>query len=252
MLETSSATAGDISGTELNVGARPEADRCCCAAALPASGAGSDRRPLELSFVSRAAKPRYFQADRGPCRLLRWSRWDWHHPSLQAPALEQETRYSHVSDGVRLAYAKVGTGPPLAPTAHRPAHLEHDLNHLFPSLAVGLARDSTLTCYDARGTLIRLGRLLNFVGMPGSADLKWWSMRSWGRRFPLSRNVARMRGRASCSRCGYPQRCPHPLGWRVCGSRSSQVTERDDADRERTAAMVTLDEMKVGRGESDL
>jgi class 3 adenylate cyclase/pimeloyl-ACP methyl ester carboxylesterase len=60
--------------------------------------------------------------------------------------------YCRAPDGVRLAYATVGGGPPLVKTANWMNHVELDwenpgLNHLF----VALARDFTLLRYDARG-----------------------------------------------------------------------------------------------------
>ena len=40
--------------------------------------------------------------------------------------LRQEVRYCSAPDGVRLAYAKVGSGPPLLRSAHWLGHLEYD------------------------------------------------------------------------------------------------------------------------------
>jgi class 3 adenylate cyclase/pimeloyl-ACP methyl ester carboxylesterase len=60
--------------------------------------------------------------------------------------------YCRASDGVRLAYAIAGVGPPLVKTANWMNHVEYDwessiLRHLF----IDLARDFTLVRYDARG-----------------------------------------------------------------------------------------------------
>jgi pimeloyl-ACP methyl ester carboxylesterase len=60
--------------------------------------------------------------------------------------------YCRASDGVRLAYAIAGRGPPLVKTANWMNHVEYDwessiLRHLFTALA----RDFTLIRYDARG-----------------------------------------------------------------------------------------------------
>jgi pimeloyl-ACP methyl ester carboxylesterase len=65
---------------------------------------------------------------------------------------KQETRYCRSSDGVRLAWAKVGSGPPLLKAANWMNHLEYDWSspvwrHLFE----GFARERTLIRYDARG-----------------------------------------------------------------------------------------------------
>ena len=40
--------------------------------------------------------------------------------------LKQEIKYCRTPDGVRLAYAQVGAGPPLVRPAHWLGHLEYD------------------------------------------------------------------------------------------------------------------------------
>ena len=66
--------------------------------------------------------------------------------------LEQEIRYCRTPDHVRLAWAKVGQGPPLVRTAHWMTHLEYDwANPLRRATLQKLARRHTLIRYDARG-----------------------------------------------------------------------------------------------------
>jgi pimeloyl-ACP methyl ester carboxylesterase len=66
--------------------------------------------------------------------------------------LNQAIRFCTTSDGVRIAYASVGEGPPLMKTANWLNHLEYDWDspiwrHVFRRLA----RDHRLIRYDARG-----------------------------------------------------------------------------------------------------
>jgi len=66
--------------------------------------------------------------------------------------LEQQIRFCTASDGVRIAYATVGQGPPLLKTANWLNHLEYDWDspiwrHVFRRLA----RNQRLVRYDARG-----------------------------------------------------------------------------------------------------
>jgi class 3 adenylate cyclase/pimeloyl-ACP methyl ester carboxylesterase len=66
--------------------------------------------------------------------------------------MELKVDYCRAPDGVRLAYAAAGRGPPLVKTANWMNHVEYDWassinRHLF----VALARDFTLLRYDARG-----------------------------------------------------------------------------------------------------
>ena len=64
----------------------------------------------------------------------------------------QEIKYCRTADGVRLAYAISGNGPPLVKAANWMNHLEYDWEspvwrHVFR----GLSTDHTLIRYDARG-----------------------------------------------------------------------------------------------------
>jgi class 3 adenylate cyclase/pimeloyl-ACP methyl ester carboxylesterase len=66
--------------------------------------------------------------------------------------MTQEINYCRASDGVRLAYATVGQGPPLVKTANWMNHLEYDWESpIWHHLLEGLARNHTLIRYDARG-----------------------------------------------------------------------------------------------------
>jgi class 3 adenylate cyclase/pimeloyl-ACP methyl ester carboxylesterase len=67
-------------------------------------------------------------------------------------SMKVKVNYCRAPDGVRLAYASVGRGPPLVKTANWMNHVEYDwessfIRHFF----AGLARDFTLVRYDARG-----------------------------------------------------------------------------------------------------
>jgi class 3 adenylate cyclase/pimeloyl-ACP methyl ester carboxylesterase len=71
---------------------------------------------------------------------------------LDTATLKQEIKYCRTSDGVRLAYAIAGSGPPLVKAGNWMNHLEYDWEspvwrHVFR----GLAKDHTLIRYDARG-----------------------------------------------------------------------------------------------------
>jgi len=71
---------------------------------------------------------------------------------ISAASIKLKVNYCRAPDGVRLAYATVGSGPPLVKTANWMNHVEYDwessaLRHFF----VALAGDFTLLRYDARG-----------------------------------------------------------------------------------------------------
>jgi pimeloyl-ACP methyl ester carboxylesterase len=72
--------------------------------------------------------------------------------SVDLASMRQEINYCRSRDGVRLAWARVGDGPPLVKTANWLNHLEYDWqspvwHHMF----TGLAHGHTLIRYDARG-----------------------------------------------------------------------------------------------------
>jgi class 3 adenylate cyclase/pimeloyl-ACP methyl ester carboxylesterase len=65
---------------------------------------------------------------------------------------QQEIRYCRAPDGVRLAYALSGKGPPLVKAANWLNHLEYDWESpIWHHLLVGLSRKHRLLRYDARG-----------------------------------------------------------------------------------------------------
>jgi class 3 adenylate cyclase/pimeloyl-ACP methyl ester carboxylesterase len=73
-------------------------------------------------------------------------------PRLDQANLPQEIKYCRAPDGVRLAYAIAGSGPPLVKTANWMNHLEYDWESpIWRHVCLGLAREHTLIRYDARG-----------------------------------------------------------------------------------------------------
>ncbi len=69
------------------------------------------------------------------------------------PAASQQIRFCTAPDGVRLAYATVGKGPPLVRAAHWLTHLEFDLESpVWRPWLEELSRQNTLIYYDQRGT----------------------------------------------------------------------------------------------------
>jgi pimeloyl-ACP methyl ester carboxylesterase/DNA-binding winged helix-turn-helix (wHTH) protein len=69
-----------------------------------------------------------------------------------APPLRQEVQFCTAADGTRIAYASVGSGPPLVKTGNWLTHLEYDWESPIwrPTLAA-LATGRRLIRYDARG-----------------------------------------------------------------------------------------------------
>jgi pimeloyl-ACP methyl ester carboxylesterase/DNA-binding SARP family transcriptional activator len=73
-------------------------------------------------------------------------------PQHPGPDLHQEIRFCSTPNGVRIAYATVGEGPPIVKTANWLNHLEFDWESpIWRHVFRGLARDRRLVRYDARG-----------------------------------------------------------------------------------------------------
>src|SRR5436309_9252709 len=73
--------------------------------------------------------------------------------SRNVAGLVQEIAYCRARDGVRLAYAKAGQGPPLVKAPNWLSHLEYDWQSpVWRHILRGLAADRTLIRYDARGS----------------------------------------------------------------------------------------------------
>ena len=64
--------------------------------------------------------------------------------------MQQQIRFCTSSDGVRLAYAVSGSGPPLLRAPHWITHLEHD-DAVWGHLLEALSRRFTLVRFDQRG-----------------------------------------------------------------------------------------------------
>jgi pimeloyl-ACP methyl ester carboxylesterase/DNA-binding CsgD family transcriptional regulator len=68
------------------------------------------------------------------------------------PTLGQQIRFCTTPDGVRLAYATMGKGPPLVRAAHWMTHLEFDLESpVWRPWLAELAQHNTVIRYDQRG-----------------------------------------------------------------------------------------------------
>jgi serine/threonine protein kinase/DNA-binding SARP family transcriptional activator/alpha-beta hydrolase superfamily lysophospholipase len=73
-------------------------------------------------------------------------------PAASQRQWEQSIRFCQSTDGVRLAYATVGSGPPLVKAANWLSHLEYDWQSpIWRHWLIGLAQQHTLIRYDERG-----------------------------------------------------------------------------------------------------
>jgi len=142
----------DILGDGVNIAARleglAEPGGICVSDLVYQSVAGK----LNLSFddlgersVKNIAKP-------VRCFAVRFSTRGEAASDSQFVSAQQDIRFCTAPDGVRIAYATSGQGPPIVKTANWLNHLEHDwLNPVWGHMVRDLTRDHTLVRYDQRG-----------------------------------------------------------------------------------------------------
>jgi class 3 adenylate cyclase/pimeloyl-ACP methyl ester carboxylesterase len=168
---------------------------------------------------------------------------------LAAANLHQKIRYCNASDGVRLAYATVGSGPPLMKSAHWLGHLEYDWEiPIFRHFLLKLAQDHTLVRYDARGNGLSYGDV-NAISLDAwVTDMEAVANAAGLGRFPLfgfSQGCAVSIAFAA----RHPDRVSHLILYGSFALGSNKRPNLTAADQERFAAIKTL--MKLGWGSDD-
>jgi class 3 adenylate cyclase len=159
---------------------------------------------------------------------------------LATANLKQEIRYCKAPDGVRLAYATVGNGPPMLRSAHWLGHLEYDWElPLARPFLLGLAKDYTLIRYDARGNGLSDWDVGEISLDAWVSDMETVADAAGLDRFPLL-GVSQGCAVSIAYAVRHPERVSHLIlygGFAVGTNKRPNVTA---ADRERFAAMQTL------------
>jgi pimeloyl-ACP methyl ester carboxylesterase/DNA-binding SARP family transcriptional activator len=168
-------------------------------------------------------------------------------PPVHTPTrLRQEIRFCTASDGVRIAYATAGSGPPLVKTANWMNHLEFDWEspiwrHVFHALS----EKNTFIRYDSRGNGLSDWNVENLSLDALVDDLKSVVDAAGVERFPL---FALSQGCAVAIEFAirYPERVSklvlyggYARGWRV--------RQADDDFTKQTEALITLTRTGWGR-----
>lgn len=163
--------------------------------------------------------------------------------------LKQEVRYCSAPDGVRLAYAKVGSGPPLVRSAHWLGHLEYDWElPIARYRLLDLAKAFTLVRYDARGNGLSDWDVGEISFDAWVSDMETVVDAAGLDRFPLL-GLSQGCAVSIAYAAKHPDRVSCLIlygGFAVGHNRRPNLTE---VDRERWAAMKTL--MKLGWGSDD-
>ena len=142
----------DIQGDGVNVAARLET------ISEPGGLCVSDlvyqiiRSKTELAFADLGE--RHLKNIDTPIRVWRWALEGAASPprsSTPDPAMEQQIKFCTAPDGVNIAYAVVGEGPPLVKAPNWMNHLEYDWQSpVWRHLLRGLAAEHSLVRFDQR------------------------------------------------------------------------------------------------------
>ena len=163
-------------------------------------------------------------------------------------AYEQEIQFCVTPDGVQLAYARTGSGPPLVKTGNWMTHLEFDFESpIWRSLYRELSRDHTLIRYDARGNGLSDREVEEVSQEVWVIDLETVVKAAGLERFALF-GISQGCAVSVAYAVRHPEHLSHlilfggyPVGW-AKGTRSP-------AEKEQGEAMLTL--MRLGWGQDN-
>lgn len=162
--------------------------------------------------------------------------------------LNQEIKYCRAPDGVRLAYAVVGAGPPLVKTANWLNHLEYDWESPIHRYFIEeLARGHSVLRYDARGNGLSDWEVERLGLDAWVTDLETVVDAAGIERFPL---LGISQGCAVS--IAYAARHPERVSRLVLygGFAAGRLAlAQSDAERDQVAALVTL--IRTGWGTDD-
>jgi len=166
--------------------------------------------------------------------------------NFNSVSMTQEIRYCRASDGVRLAYATVGEGPPLVKTANWMNHLEYDWESpIWHHFLEGLARNNTLARYDARGNGLSDWDVDELSLDAWVSDLETVVDTLGIERFPLL-GVSQGCAISIAYAVRHPERVSHLI---LYGGFALGRSKRSPAEHEKRKAMGTL--IRLGWGMSD-
>ena len=162
--------------------------------------------------------------------------------------MEQQIRFCHSADGVRIAYATVGNGPPLVKAANYLTHLEHDWNGpVWRHWLEGLARNHTLVRYDERGSGLSDWDVTDFSIDAWVRDLEAVVDTLGLERFPL---LGISQGASVCIAYAvrHPERVTHLI---LYGGYTRGRFHRGLTDEEMLQAETMINAIRVGWGQKN-
>ena len=164
------------------------------------------------------------------------------------PRYEQEIQFCQTRDGVQLAYARTGNGPPLVKTGNWMTHLEFDFESpIWRHLYHELSRDHTLIRYDARGNGLSDRNVEEVSFEQFVDDLEVVVDAAGLKRFALL-GISQGCAVSIAYAVRHPERVTHLIlfgGYAIGWAKRA----RSAAEKEQAAAMLTL--MRLGWGQEE-
>ena len=250
----------DIFGDGVNIAARLEA--LCEPGGLCISRAANDQIRDKLSLAFADLGEQVVKNIARPVGVFGLASQDiaaLPEPEPPAPAKnvwspQSATRYEHeiqfcvTPDGIQLAYARMGNGPPLVKTGNWMTHLEFDFESpIWRHLYRELSRDHTLIRYDARGNGLS-DRNVEDVSFESFVDDLEVVVDAAGlKRFALL-GISQGCAVSIAYAVRHPERITHLIlfgGYAVGWAKRA----RSAAEKEQAAAMLTL--MRLGWGQEN-
>lgn len=162
--------------------------------------------------------------------------------------MKQEIRFCTAADRVRIAYATVGSGPPLVKAANYLTHLEHDWKGpVWRHWLQGLARHHTLVRYDERGCGLSDWDVTDFSIEAWVQDLETVVEALGLKRFPLL-GISQGASVSVAYAVKHPERVTHLI---LYGGYARGRFNRDLTPEERLQAETMINVIRVGWGKEN-
>ncbi len=162
--------------------------------------------------------------------------------------MNQKIRFCHAPDGVRIAYATIGDGPPLVKAANYLTHLEHDWNGpVWRHWLRVLAQHHTLIRYDERGCGLSDRNVTEFSIDAWLRDLEAVVEALNLERFPLL-GISQGASVAVAYAVKYPDRVTHLI---LYGGYARGRFNRDLTPHQKQEAETMINVIRVGWGQEN-
>jgi pimeloyl-ACP methyl ester carboxylesterase/DNA-binding CsgD family transcriptional regulator len=162
--------------------------------------------------------------------------------------VKQAIRFCHAADGVRIAYATIGEGPPLVKTANYLTHLKYDWEGpVWRHWLEGLAQYHTLVRYDERGCGLSDWDVTEFSMEAWVRDLEAVVDASGLERFPLL-GISQGASVSVAYAVKHPERVSHLI---LFGGYARGRFQRDLTSEETLQAETMINVIRVGWGKDN-